>query len=78
MPSVEAYDCKDVDCQKNGGIEQVSSKPAAVGGNEAKTEAGLQQKLMEWEFLRSTAVAVRDGCKPIFRMLQQIENYDRA
>jgi hypothetical protein len=37
--------------KKIGGIEQVSSKP---GGNQAKTETGLQRKLMEWVFLRST------------------------
>jgi hypothetical protein len=66
--------------KKFAGIEQqASSKPAAIGGNQAKTETGLQQKLMKWEFLRSTVVVVRDGCEPIFTMLQQMsENYDHA
>jgi hypothetical protein len=37
------------------------------------------QKMLEWEIIRSIIVAVRDGCEPIFRMLQQMsENYDRA
>jgi hypothetical protein len=46
------------------------SKPAEIGGNQTKIEIDLQQNLMEWEFLRSTVVAVRDGCELVFRMLQ--------
>jgi hypothetical protein len=53
-----------------GRIEQASSKSAAIGGDKAKPVT--QQKILEWEFIRSTIVAVRDGCEPIFRMLQQM------